>query len=66
MYEKKLQLRHCEPESIVISKEERYELIAQVAKTLEDSRAVSKHEEDMDWFNLEPEFDFESVVSQIN
>lgn len=45
MYDKKLKLREVEPETIYISKAERYELIALVARSLEETMALNMPDE---------------------
>lgn len=46
------------PESVVISKEERYEVIAQVAKALQERRQERMDEYDMEWEGEDVVFDF--------
>ena len=54
------------PESVVISKEERYELIAQVARSLEERRQASREDFSYGWENEDSVFDFTNVSMNFN
>jgi hypothetical protein len=49
MSDRALQINGTGPESVMISKEERYELIALVARALEERRRSSREELDYGW-----------------
>ena len=66
MSNKVVQINVSGPESVVISKEERYELIAQVARTLEERRQASREEFGYGWDSEESVFDFSSVSLNFN
>ncbi len=54
------------PESVVISKEERYELIAQVARALQERRQAVREELDLEWEGEDSVFDFSRATMDFN
>jgi sRNA-binding carbon storage regulator CsrA len=67
MSEKVVKINIDGPESLVISKEERYELIAQVARALEERRQAAREEyDDYGYENEESVFDFSNMPLNFN
>ena len=68
MNERIVHINMVGPESVVVSKEERYELIAQVARALEERRQANCADLDYDcsWESGESVFDFSKVEFEIN
>lgn len=54
------------PESVVISKEERYELIAQVARALQERRQAVLDEQNLEWEAEDSVFDFTRASLDFN
>jgi len=54
------------PESVVISQEERYEVIAQVAKALQERRQERLDECNMEWEAEDLVFDFSLATMDFN
>ncbi len=54
------------PESVVVSKEERYELIAQVARALQERRQAVREEFDLEWEGEDSVFDFSRATMDFN
>jgi hypothetical protein len=54
------------PESVVISKEERYELIAQVARALQERRRAIREEYNMEWEAEDSVIDFTRASLDFN
>jgi hypothetical protein len=54
------------PESVVISQEERYELIAQVARALQERRQAVHEEYGLAWEGEESVFDFSRATMDFN
>ena len=54
------------PESVVVSKEERYELIAQVARALQERRQAVREEFDLEWDGEDSVFDFSRATMDFN
>lgn len=61
MLDKKLEENRLEPASIVVSKEERYEIIAQVARALQASRSARDTENELDWNSTDIELNFDNL-----
>ncbi|MGD8593028.1 MAG: hypothetical protein PVF82_09370 [Gammaproteobacteria bacterium] len=66
MSEKVVQINVSGPESVVISKEERYELIAQVARALQERRQERLDEYNMEWEAEDSVFDFSRATMDLN
>ena len=58
MSDKVVQINVSGPESVVISKEERYELIAMVARALQERRQAVHEEYNLEWEAEDSVFDF--------
>ena len=54
------------PESVVIGQEERYELIAQVARALQERRLAVHEEYGLEWEGEESVFDFSLATMDLN
>lgn len=63
MSDRVVQINVSGPESVVISKEERYELIAQVARALEERRRESRESYGFGW---EEDSVFDFTVAALN
>jgi hypothetical protein len=63
MLDEKRMENMLEPESNPVSKEERYEIIAQVARALQESRAARSavNELELDWNSTDVELNFENL-----
>lgn len=66
MSEKVVQINVPGPESIVVSEEERFELIAQVARALEERRQAKRDRFDNDWDKEDSVFDFSKASFDLN
>lgn len=66
MSEKVVQINMSGPESVVISKEERYELIAQVARALQERRQAIREEYELEWEAEDSVFDFTQAALDFN
>lgn len=66
MSDKVVQINVSGPESVVVSKEERYELIAQVARALQERRQERLDEYDMEWEAEDSVFDFSRAAMDLN
>ena len=66
MSERYIHMKVPGPESVVISKEERYELIAQVARALEERRQLSSADYGNDWDASDTVFDFTAISQEMN
>ncbi|KPJ92533.1 MAG: hypothetical protein AMJ53_09195 [Gammaproteobacteria bacterium SG8_11] len=66
MSDKVVQINVSGPESVVVSKEERYELIAQVARALQERRQERLDEYDMEWEAEDSIFDFSRATMDLN
>lgn len=65
MSERVVHINVPEPESVVISKEERYELIAQVARALDERRQANRENYSYSW-DEESVFDFSGMELNFN
>ena len=66
MSDKVVQINVSGPESVIVSKEERYELIAQVARALQERRQERLDEYDMEWEAEDLVFDFSRATIDFN
>ena len=66
MSDKVVQINVAGPESVVVSKEERYELIAQVARALQERRQERLDEFNMEWEAEDSVFDFSRATMDFN
>jgi hypothetical protein len=66
MSEKVVKINVAGPESVVISKEERYEVIAQVAKALQERRQERLDAYDLEWEAEDSVFDFSRATMDFN
>ena len=66
MSDKVVRINVSGPESVVISQEERYELIAQVARALQERRQDRLDEYDMEWEAEDSVFDFSRATMDFN
>jgi hypothetical protein len=66
MSDKVVKINVSGPESVVISKEERYEVIAQVAKALQERRQERLDEYNLEWEAEDLVFDFSAVTMDFN
>lgn len=66
MSDKVVQINVSGPESVIVSKEERYELIAQVARALQERRQERLDEYDMEWEAEDLVFDFSRATMDFN
>lgn len=66
MSDKVVQINVSGPESVVISKEERYELIAMVARALQERRQAVHEEYNLEWEAEDSVFDFSRAAMDLN
>lgn len=67
MYQNKLRLRTtAEVAEPVMTKDERYELIAQIAQGLNEFKDTSSSEDTQVWDSSDTDLDFGDIVSRIN
>jgi hypothetical protein len=66
MVENKLRLRTTEPSEPVMTKDERYELIAQIAQGLNEFKDSSSSEQAQVWDSSDTDLDFGEIVSRFN
>lgn len=66
MSDKIVQINVSGPESVVVSKEERYELIAQVARALAERRQAERETYGMEWDADDAVFDFSRTTLDFN
>lgn len=66
MSERVVKINVSGPESVVISKEERYELIAQVARALQERRQERLDEYNLEWEAEDSVFDFSRAAMDLN
>lgn len=66
MYDKRLQLRTSVSEEIVMTKDERYELIAQIAQKYNEFKDSSDVEEKNVWDSSDTDLNFGEFVSNYN
>jgi hypothetical protein len=66
MSKKTIHLKIPGPESVVVSKEERYEIIAEVARALEERRNSNRMDYESEWEGSDPVYDFTAISQQFN
>ncbi|MCG6968994.1 MAG: hypothetical protein LJE85_04415 [Gammaproteobacteria bacterium] len=66
MSDKVVKINVAGPESVVISQEERYEVIAQVSKALQERRQERLDECNMEWEAEDLVFDFSLATMDFN
>ncbi|MGD8569106.1 MAG: hypothetical protein PVJ39_13540 [Gammaproteobacteria bacterium] len=66
MIENKLRLRTAEPAEPVMTKDERYELIAQIAQGLDEFKDSSSSEQAQVWDSSDTDLDFGDFVTRFN
>ena len=66
MYDKKLQLSATEPPELAMTKEERYELIAQIAQGLDEFKESELREEKMIWDSNDTDLNFDVIIDRYN
>ena len=66
MYEKKLRLAATESSELAMTKEERYELIAQIAQGLDEFKESELREEKQIWDSNDTDLNFDVIINRYN